>query len=121
MEGWTSCCEAAVTFSETALCCKGCWHEVDRIYLDPEQGAALDAIVHDVIRGNITGAQGVARQKALLKRKINGCEIIREANGVSMIEHPAGFMIYNRGPRIATLKTRAGADRRFDREVKANG
>jgi hypothetical protein len=48
---------------------------------------------------------------------VNGCPVIREEAGVCMIDHPAGFMIYAGGPRVATLKTRAGADKRFEREV----
>ena len=27
-EGFTSCCEAMTTFSDSVECCKGCWEEV---------------------------------------------------------------------------------------------
>lgn len=67
LEGWTSCCEASVTFSgEATLCCKACWHEVLPVGLDGEQGDALSRIVRDVIGEAITADEGVAAQRHLL-------------------------------------------------------
>jgi hypothetical protein len=66
LEGWTSCCDAAVTYSGSALCCKGCWSEVETVTLDGDAATALTAIVRDVIDETITADEGVARQRALL-------------------------------------------------------
>lgn len=66
LEGWTSCCAAAVTYSETALCCKACWNEVDTVRLEGDDGVALGVIVEAVIMGAISADEGVKRQQALL-------------------------------------------------------
>lgn len=67
LEGWTSCCDACVTYSgDGVLCCKACWNEVDTVALDPANGAALSVIVTAVINGDITPDEGVRRQAALL-------------------------------------------------------
>jgi hypothetical protein len=71
LEGWTSCCAAAVTFSETTLCCKACWQEVEMVALGDEQGAALSQIVRDVITEKITASEGVKRQQALLAEEVS--------------------------------------------------
>jgi hypothetical protein len=66
LEGWTSCCEAAVTYSEDVLCCKGCWAEVTEIHLGFEAGRALTETVRAVIHGSMTPDEGVARQREIL-------------------------------------------------------
>jgi 2-oxoglutarate dehydrogenase complex dehydrogenase (E1) component-like enzyme len=70
LEGWTSCCDAAVTYSsalgEPVLVCKACYREVETIDLDDTSGAALSRIVTDVIEGTTTADEGVALQRALL-------------------------------------------------------
>jgi hypothetical protein len=73
LEGWTSCCDAAVTYGEIyagefALCCKGCWSEVEIVTLDGDAATELSTIVRDVIDETITADEGVARQHALLDR-----------------------------------------------------
>lgn len=70
LEGWTSCCAAAVTYSETTLCCKGCWHEVEMVHLEGAEADALEQIVRDVITGAKTADEGVACQQAMLKRLV---------------------------------------------------
>lgn len=40
----TDCCGGAVTYSDSTLCCKGCWHEVDFSYDD-----IYDARTHGAI------------------------------------------------------------------------
>ena len=66
LEGWTSCCEASVTYHDSALCCKACWNTVEAVELGGEDGEKLSKIVADVIDGTITADQGVARQRDLL-------------------------------------------------------
>jgi hypothetical protein len=70
LEGWTSCCEAAVTYSsalgDPVLVCKACWNPVEMIDLDDTAGEALSRIVRDVIDGTTTADEGVALQRALL-------------------------------------------------------
>lgn len=66
LEGWTSCCAGAVTFSGDAMCCKGCWREVDVRVLDGDEAEALDAIVRSVITGERDADAGVAAQRDLL-------------------------------------------------------
>lgn len=69
LEGWSSCCEAAVTYSGAVLCCKECWEEVEMVDLPAEQGEALSEVVRAVIAQEITAAEGVARQRRLLAEK----------------------------------------------------
>ena len=66
LEGWTSCCDASVTFHDVTLCCKACWREVAPVTLDARTGRKLDAIVMAVIDGDMCPNDGVAAQKALL-------------------------------------------------------
>lgn len=70
LEGWTSCCEGAVTYAEATLVCKGCWHEVEMVALDRQQAVELDKIVRAVLFGEMTADAGVARQRALLAEVI---------------------------------------------------
>jgi hypothetical protein len=67
LEGWTSCCSAATTFSgDGAFCCKGCWEEVDPLALEGEKGAELGRVIDAVIREEISSDEGVRRQQKLL-------------------------------------------------------
>lgn len=67
LEGWTSCCDAAVTFTgDGALVCKGCYHEAAGVPVGGEAGDALGEIIHAVLMGDVPCADGVARQRALL-------------------------------------------------------
>ena len=67
LEGWTSCCNAAVTCVETgATVCKSCYREVALVDLDGDAGDRLDEIVHAVIRGEMTAEQGIEAQRNLL-------------------------------------------------------
>lgn len=67
LEGWTTCCAAAVTFSDVALCCKGCWAEVATVPLTGEAGAILDSAVAAVLTGALTPEQGIAAQRHALQ------------------------------------------------------
>lgn len=51
------------------------------------------------------------------RRIINGCPVVFEANGYSVIDHPTGYQVYAPdGWRVAyTYKTLAGAARRTER------
>ena len=50
LEGWTSCCEAAVTYSgDGYLCCKKCWSEVDTVSLPGEAGVELGKAISAAI------------------------------------------------------------------------
>ena len=66
LEGWTSCCEASVTYSGSTLCCKACWNDVEMVQLEGKDAETLSRIVTEVIEGTITADQGVARQHDLL-------------------------------------------------------
>jgi hypothetical protein len=67
LEGWSSCCGAAVTFSgDGALCCKKCWHEVDTQYVTGELAERLDAIIYAALTGTMTCDAAVASQRDLL-------------------------------------------------------
>jgi hypothetical protein len=66
LEGWTSCCEAAVTYHGITLICKKCYMPVAMLDIEGDRGDVLSQIVRDVIDGTITADEGVARQRALL-------------------------------------------------------
>lgn len=67
LEGWTSCCDAGVTFSgDGALCCKRCWNEVQAVEPAPAARRELGEIIEAVIKGVLTSTEGVARQHALM-------------------------------------------------------
>jgi len=70
LEGWTSCCDAAVTYHDATLCCKGCWREVWPVSIDPERAESLDRIIRDVLEDRITAGEGVARQRLLLAPRV---------------------------------------------------
>ena len=40
----TECCHAAVTYSDSTLCCKCCWDEVDAAYDAPARLAESDPV-----------------------------------------------------------------------------
>lgn len=65
LEGWTSCCKAAVTFHDETLICKACYEEVLQVPVDGELGRELDAIIGGIIRCEIAAVTGVERQTAL--------------------------------------------------------
>lgn len=66
LEGWTSCCNAAVTYFDSTLCCKACYEVVEALPLAGDAGVEMDAIVMEVIRAEITPEIAIERQNALL-------------------------------------------------------
>jgi hypothetical protein len=53
-------------------------------------------------------------------RLINGCRVIYEEAGFSIISHPnTGFQVYGSGGRVGTYKTIEAAKRRITKESAA--
>lgn len=72
LEGWSSCCKAAVTYCTDpqmeggqTLCCKQCFEAVESVYLEGDVGVRLGEVVQSVIAGSLTADEGVAMQDAM--------------------------------------------------------
>ena len=71
LEGWSSCCEASVTYhmeedGSATLCCKSCWQEVMPVLVEGSAGERLGEVVRRVIDQEIEPEEGVRLQREVL-------------------------------------------------------
>lgn len=66
LEGWTSCCDAAVSIGDEGYYCKACFELVEMEFVTGPDGEALGQILDDCITMKIDADEGVRRHHALL-------------------------------------------------------
>jgi hypothetical protein len=71
LQGFSSCCAAAVTFmdagagADMVLCCKACYHAVETVAVAADDDARFDAIITAFIREEATYRETLAALAAL--------------------------------------------------------